>query len=284
MTSDAPKLTRSNQEQAVAAWANYLNQLRLDKLLSVFSRQDANLQSALGSVDEAIRRIDLEVVAVNLGGEDGMHGFIAEVAEVGVGNARSQIVGEGAAYQWLNDNGPVDLMRGGVKIQQKFVMAGGRFGLGAIAKHLQKYPDFVKSGGKYQIPADHFEVVQMLEAMSPEEAGRFLTRSGDGPSFKDWQWIQTFFDEGSVGIESLEPSKLEYHEVQREAYGSTLEAEKESLQASDKALRDDAYRASRPTLKEGAKVALAAAAVEGGTAFVLAIDRKSTRLNSSHWE
>ena len=198
MMSDAAKLTKSNQEQAVAAWVNYLNQFRLDNLLSALSQQDENLQDALASVDEAIRKIDLEVVASNRGGVKGMHGFIAEIAEVGVGNARSQILGHDTVYQWVNDNGPVDLMRSGVEIQQKFVAAGGRFGLGAIAEHLQKYPDFVKNGGKYQIPGDHFEMIQKLYAMPPEEAGKFLRRSGGGPSLKDWERVQTFFEEGSI--------------------------------------------------------------------------------------
>ncbi|MBP2214753.1 hypothetical protein JOJ87_005165 [Rhodococcus ruber] len=272
--SDAVKLGKSNQQQAVAAWVNYLNQLRLDNLLSALHRQDMNLEDALASVGEAIRKIDLEVVAANRGGMKGMHGFIAEVAEVGVGNARSHIRGGDAVYQWINDNGPVDLMRSGVEIQQKFVAAGGRFGLGAIAEHLQKYPDFVENGGKYQIPRDHFEVIQKLHAMPREEAGKLLTRGGDGPSLKDWERIQAFFEEGSVGIESLEPSHLKYSEVQKGAYGATLETEENSLRSTDQSLRDDAYQKSRPTLAEGTKATLAAAAIEGGTALVLAVVEK----------
>lgn len=271
---DPQKLAKTNQEQAVAAWINYLNQLRLDNLLRAFRQQDINLQDALASVDEAIRKIDLEVVASNRGGVKGMHGFIAEVAEVGVGNARSQILGEGTVYQWVNDNGPVDLMRGGVEIQQKFVAAGGRFGLGAVTEHLEKYPDFVTNGGKYQIPGDHFEAIRKLHDMPREEAGRLLTRSGGGPSFRDWERVQAFFEEGSVGIESLEPSTLDYYEVQRGAYESTLDTEKDTLRSTDQTLRNDAYQASRPKLKEGAKATIIAATVEGGTAFILAVVQK----------
>lgn len=270
--SDTANLTKSNQEQAVAAWVNYLNQLRLDSLLSALRSQDVNLQDALTSIEEAIRKIDMEVVATNRGGVKGIHGFIAEVAEVGVGNARSQILGAGSVLQWVNDNGPVDLMRGGVEIQQKFVAAG--FGLGAIAEHIQMYPDFVKNGGKYQIPADHFDVIQKLHAIQPEEASKLLTRSGEGPSLRSWERVRVFFEEGSVGIDSLEPSNLEYYEVQRGSYGSTLEAEKESLRSTDHSLRNDAYQESRPKLQEGAKATLAAAAVEGATAFVLAVVEK----------
>lgn len=274
MTSGAEELGKSTQEQAVAAWVNYLNQLRLNNLLSAFRRQDMNLADALASVDEAIRKIDVEVVAANRGGVKGMHGFIAEVAEVGVGNARSQIRGDGTVYQWVNDNGPVDLMRDSVAIQQKFYASGGRVGLGAIADHLQKYPDFVKRGGKYQIPRDQFEVIQKLYEMPREEAGKALTLGGDGPSFKDWTRVQTFFQEGSVGIESLEPSHLEYSAVQNSTYGATLETEKESLRSTDESVRNAAYQQSRPTLREGAKATVAAAAIEGGTAVVLAVVQK----------
>ncbi|CBH47717.1 hypothetical protein GS894_06885 [Rhodococcus hoagii] len=272
--SDAVQLRKSNQEQAVAAWVNYLNQLRLDNLLSAFRRQDMNLNDALASVDEAIRKIDLEVVAANRGGVKGMHGFIAEVAEVGIGNARSQIHGGDAVYQWVNDNGPVDLMRNGVDIQQKFVAAGGRFGLGAIAEHLQKYPDFLENGSKYQVPRDHYETIQKLHAMSREEAGKLLSHGGDGYSLKQWERVHAFFADNPVGIESLEPSHLEYGEVQKGAYAATMEAEKKSLRSTAKSLKDDAHHESKPTLREGAKATLAAAAIEGGTAVVLAVVEK----------
>ena len=142
--SNAAELTKRNQEQAVAAWVSYLNQLRLDNLLTALREQGQNLRDALASVDEAIRTIDLEVVTANRGGVKGMHGFIAEVAEVGVGNARSQIAGAGAVYQWVNDNKAVDLVRSGVEIQQKFYAS--RFGLAAILSHLQRYPDFIENG------------------------------------------------------------------------------------------------------------------------------------------
>lgn len=275
------KFVRSNQEQAAASWVNYLNQLRIDHLLSSFTQQDENLLNALASVNEAIRVIDLEVVTANRGGHHGMHGFIAEIAEVGISNARRQILGLEPAYQWVNDNGPVDLMRSGVEIQQKFVAAGGRFSLGAIGEHLQKYPDYVQNGGKYQIPGDHFEVIQRLHSMPPEEAGKLLSRSGGGPSFRDWQRIDTFFKEGSIGMESLEPSTLTYHEVQRDVYESTMAAEGNSLLSTDQSLRDNAYQESLPSLQEGATATVAAAVIEGGTALVLAVvakRRKGMRL------
>lgn len=272
--SDTEELVKSNQEQAVAAWINYLNQLRLDRLATSLAHQDVSLDKALSSVQAALEQISRDVIDVNRGGQKGMHGFIAEVAEEGIGNAREQILGKTAPYQWMNDNGPVDFLRDGVAIQQKFVAAGGRFGLGAIAEHLEKYPDYIQAGGKYQIPSDHFDVIQRLHGMSAEDAGRFLGRGGDGPSYKDWQRVQAFFEKGAVPFDSLEPSKLEYAQVQRGTYEATLMSEKDLLRETDRSRRDEAYQESRPTLQQGFQATVVAAAIEGGTTFVLAIVAK----------
>ena len=280
--SDAAEFVTSIQEQAVASWVSYLNQLRIDNLLKALRQQDEHLRDALTSIDEAVRKIDFEVVTANRGGQYGMHGFIAEIAEVGIGNARKLILGQEAIYRWVNDNGPVDLMRGSVEIQQKFVASGGRFSLGAVAEHLEKYPEYVRNGGKYQIPRDHFEVVQRLHALPREEASKLLSRSGDGPSLRDWQRVQALFRGGSIGLEALEPSALEYNEVQRDAYTSTMTAEKDSLHATDRSLRDAAYQRSRPTLRETGTATLTAATTAGGTAFVQAViakRRQGKRLN-----
>ncbi|WIB65733.1 hypothetical protein [Curtobacterium sp. MCBD17_040] len=270
--SDGEEYVKQGQEQAVATWVNHLNQLRLDTLLGKLAQQTDNLRDALASVDRALRTVDLEVVATNRGGVKGMHGFIAEVAEVGVGNARSEVLGNGPVYEWVNDNGPVDMIREGIAIQQKFVAAGGRFGLGAIVDHLEKYPDFVKNGGKYQVPRDHFDTIRKLHAMPMQDAV-MLSRSGDGPSFRDWQRVHSFFG-GDIGIDSIEPSNLEYRDVQRGTYDTRLQTEKESLRSTDQDQRDHAYNQSRPTLNEGVKVTLIAAAAEAATDFVLAVIAK----------
>lgn len=274
MMSDFAGLPKSTQEQAVAAWLAHLNQLRVDALLEALNRQELNLESALATLDAAIKTIDLDIVALNRGQDWGIHGFIAEVAEVGVGNARSELLGEGRVYEWVNNNGAADLLRNGVEIQQKFYMKEGHFGLRAVANHLKMYPGFTEGGGKYQIPKDHYETVRKLHAMPLEGAGKSLSRSGDGPSFTDWKRVQAFFADGSVSIDSLEPSHLEYAEVQRGTYHSTLDTEKESLRSTDESLRRDAYQESRPSLQESAKAVGAAAVIEGGTALVLAVMEK----------
>lgn len=272
--SDFEEVVESNQQQAVAAWIDHLNQVRLDRLFAALAQQETSLSKALSSVDEALVRISQDVVSTNRGGQKGMHGFIAEVAEEGIGNARAHILGQAPPYQWVNDNGPVDLFRNSVPIQQKFVAAGGRFGLGAISEHLQKYPGYIRAGGRYQIPSDHFEAVKRLRDMSAEDAGKLLGKSEDGFSHRDWQRVQRFFEDISVPFESLEPSTLEYSQVQRGTYEATLDSEMDALRGTNQDRRVEAHRLNRPSMAQGVQAAAGAAAFEGGTAFVLALIAK----------
>lgn len=115
------KIVKSSQEQAIGAWINYLNQVRLDRLVEALSKQDINLATSMETIKTAFASIREDIILRNRGGDKGMHGFIAEIAECGIGNARQQIIGESAVYVWINDNGPDDLQRGAEAIQQKFV-------------------------------------------------------------------------------------------------------------------------------------------------------------------
>ena len=126
------KVVKSTQEQAVAAWIGLINQMRIDDLIENLNRQDQNLDSAMESMNWALGKIE-DLVVANRGGNKGVHGFIAEVAECGLENAQSLVHGDKPAMEWVNDNGPADLLRDGVEIQVKFVNAGGKFSLDAVA-------------------------------------------------------------------------------------------------------------------------------------------------------
>ena len=54
---------KSGQEQAVAAWINHLNQVRLDELFEAWRQQDINLERAQDSLDEARKSLPETVVA-----------------------------------------------------------------------------------------------------------------------------------------------------------------------------------------------------------------------------
>ena len=92
---DMENVIKTSQEQAVASWINYLNQLRIDELLKNIKQEDINLSDALSCINETLDIISNEIVnnGSGRGGTSGMHGFIAEVAECGISNARSLVNG-----------------------------------------------------------------------------------------------------------------------------------------------------------------------------------------------
>ena len=144
---DVGQIVKSSQEQAVAAWINQLNEIRLNELLVRLSTEDVNLEQALEALNAA--KLDISgLIETNRGGAKGLHGFIAEATEVGVENAKKLIEGARPECVWINNNGPADMMRNGIPIQQKFVNFGGHYGLEKIREHLTAYPDFLKNGGR----------------------------------------------------------------------------------------------------------------------------------------
>lgn len=270
---NAEKLVKSSQEQAVAAWINYLNQVRLDRLVSALSQLDINFSAAMETIEKTLSTIRVDIIERNRGGDKGMHGFIAEIAECGIGDARRQILGKEAIHQWVNDNGPVDFIRAGESIQQKFVQAGGHLSLKAVAEHLQKYPDYLAEGGKYQIPKDHYDKITYYLAMPESQANKLPTSTGEF-SLRQWKEVHEFFSSGRIDITDLEGSIFEYCEVQKGTIEDAIDREKISIQQENRKVRDAAYQKSKPTVVEGAKATVVAAAAEGLTAFCGAIIRK----------
>lgn len=159
---DVGKIAKTSQEQAIAAWVDYLNQVRITDLIASLNQQDGNLQDALDSLRSTVETLQSNVIEIGRGGQRGMHGFIAEVAEVGIGNARKAVQGQERIYDWVNNNGPDDIRIGDVLCQMKFVQGGGSFSLDAVAKHLESYPDYLEAGHKYIIPKDFYEKVKTL--------------------------------------------------------------------------------------------------------------------------
>ena len=272
---EAKKMIKNGQEQAVASWINYLNQVRLDRLMEVLQKEELNLNEAMSTIGETLKTISRDIVnnGKGRGGQYGMHGFIAEVAECGIGNAREQIEGKAPIYEWINDNGPEDLRRGATLIQQKFVNGGGHLSLQAIRMHLNAYPDFLDNGGVYQIPEDHYEKIKWLLSISEKEANKMPTSTGDF-SLKQWREVHEFFKNGDIPLDKVEPSKLKYSEVQKGTYEQTFSKEKDSLRKRNQERKEQAYNKSKPTLSEGAKATAAAAAIEGAMALCLGIAEK----------
>lgn len=265
---DVENIIKSSQEQATASWINHLNQLRLDELMFKFASQDYNLESALSALHEA--KVDISnLINSNRGGLKGLHGFIAERAEVGIGNAQDLLKGLTPSWSWANDNGPVDIIHNGVELQQKFVQTGGHFGLEAIREHLSNYPDFLKNGGKYQIPKDFYMELQKYYKLSEADAAK-----ASKSIYRTWKWVHEFFNENDIKLSDIEKAATDYSGVQSEKINDTLKAEEQNLKKEDQSLRNKAYEKSKPTVKEGAQATVVGAAVEGGMRFCLGIAKK----------
>ena len=274
---NAEKIIKSGQEQAVASWINYLNQIRLDRLMETLRVENSNLQEALKTIDDTLETISEKIVnnGHGRGGQYGMHGFIAEAAECGIGNAGERIEGRAPIYEWINDNSRGDLQRVDVDvlIQQKFVNYGGHLSLQAVREHLQKYPDFLEDVGIYQIPEDHYEKIKWLLSIPEEEANKMSTSTGEF-SLKQWKEVHEFFADGDVPLDKIEPSRLKYGEVQKDTYEQTLNSEKDDLKERGQERKNQAYQESKPTFAEGAKATAAAGVAEGTMTLCMAIIRK----------
>ena len=166
------------------------------------------------------------------------------------------------------------MVRDGVNIQQKFVHGDHLWGLTKVQEHLQKYPDFIKQGGKYQIPADFYEKVKRLLNMPPEEASRLQSGNGDGFTYSQWNKVQDFFRNSGISPNDIEPASLNYADVQVNATDQTFVNERNKIQEMDQENRNRAYEASKPTVQEAAKAAGVSAAFEGGTAFCIGVYKK----------
>ena len=93
----------NNVAQGIAAYIDYLNQLRvstlMDTLRQILNNETGQLKDLAERQANALRNLDLanqnvmNIVNSGRGGENGMHGFIAEFAQTGIANARRAFEG-----------------------------------------------------------------------------------------------------------------------------------------------------------------------------------------------
>ena len=286
--SNTEIIFETGQQQAVASWINYLNQMRLNELMEGLQEinEQYDLNGAIRIINSTMKLIERQIIERNRGGQKGMHGFIAECAEVGVENAWMKYEKEIPIYKWINDNGPADILKGEVQIQQKFY---NNLSLDAVKQHLKVYPDFLENGGKYQIPKDQLDKIKYYLNTPAEVANKMPTDDGTF-SLRQWRQVHEFFDKGEVDLKDFEEARLEYKDVQRGIIKKTLNKEKEAIREHNRELRDQVYEKSKPTLQEGLNAAGVAAVAEGGMTFAIAIVKKiqtGKRLNEfvqKDWE
>lgn len=263
---DGERIVKSTQEQAAASWINYQNQMRIDELLRGLSQQDINLDNALKELGELKESVN-KLLQTNRGGTTGIHGFIAERMQVYLKNARNLVEGAAKGYALIDDNGPVDYTGDGIAYQQKFV--GKHLSLDAVREHLDKYPDYIKNGGKYQIPKDFYERLKYLFEL-PEAEGTKLA----GEDYTLWKYIHDFFRDKDIAFSDIEPSVVDYREVQRNVADETILREEQQVRGCDQDERNQLYQKSQPSARELYKASAVAMAAEGGIAFCMGVYKK----------
>lgn len=196
------------------------------------------------------------------------HGEIAEVAEVGVRNARDVLNGlDPSAMLHPNRIGPIDYIVNGTDIQSKF-NNGLANTLESVTKHSEKYENFLKGNAHYAIPKDQAAVLQKL--LNGEDTG---LSSHSVAAIK--RQIEAF--EAATGksvSEVIKPASFDYKEVQLGTIDETLDAKQAELADANEDLLEGIREKYGPSLKEGMQATATAAAIGAGISFTRLAFRK----------
>lgn len=272
MVGKTERIIKSSQEQALAAWVTYLNQVRLDELIAKLDQQDINLEEALKELAE-LKAFIGDPVHI-LGSDATKHGEIAEHMQVNISNARRAIEGLEKEYTFdgVGRTAPEDYIKNGKQVQSKFYngLKQTLFNHHGLEDHLNTYPDFVQNGGSYDIPKDQYE--RMVELLEKYKNNPSQLSTSDYNLAKR---INTFLEENNLVLgKDITPAVNDYKEVQKAVANDTVDTEEKNIKKRDREKRDEAYNDSKPSLKEGVKVAGISAAVEGGVTFCMSVARK----------
>ena len=279
MSESVDRVIKSTQEQAVAAWITYLNQFRLDELISKLNQQDFNLEEALNELEE-IKKFISDPNRI-LGSTKTKHGEIAEHMQVNFANARRAILGliKNHTFDGVGRTSPEDYIRDGLQVQSKFYngLKNTFFGDHALQEHLIKYPDFIKNGGSYDIPKDQYEKMLELLDIYKKNPSKLSTRD-----YNLAKKINEFLENNNLRLgKDINPSVVDYKDVQLGTANETIDKEEKNIKKEDKKKRRKAYDESKPTLKEGVKATGVSAVMEGGITFCMSVAKKRKEKNFS---
>ncbi len=241
--------------QATATFTDYLVCLRIDDLLSKIATLDRKHESAEQELEKLLGELN-EIIESNRGGCKGIHGFIGERIQVYFSNVQAIMNGEKPVYQLIDDNGPIDYMKGIVPIQQKACQSDGMFGLSHVLRHAEKYPDFTAKGGHYQIPKDFYAKYKRFLAMPKETAMKLRKKE-----LSEWNAVHIFNENHpEIKIESM---TVTYAEIQAGQVETTVDNKKAEVKAQYNKEKEEIIAYHNPNLSEMAKVVAVGAALEG---------------------
>ena len=275
----------NNVEQGIASYVDYLNNLRLidlmnaldsilisetDKLADLATKSD----NALSQLDWAKTEID-NLIDTNRGGATGLHGFISEFAETGIRNARDVYQNMQKSVVLLNDNGPVDILLQGEKVQMKFYAN--------IQEEIKQAANYDKMSMIF--PKDHVEVIEKIMSGAKE-----VELNGNTLSEAQINSVKKLVEDesnlrGVTYDKWLKPSVLEYKDVQKEEINRTLSREvrkikkktvqqKSDIKKEADSDRLNAQKKAQPSFGEASKAAGIGSAIQGGLNLGIFIYRK----------
>lgn len=274
-----------NISQGIASYVDYLNNLRLTELIetleSILQTEtgllidlDDRFISSMTHLDLASMQIDYFIQS-NRGGSLGLHGFIAESAEVGIVNSQRAFEGLKETAILLNNNGKADIIIENSPLQLKFY--------NDIQNELKQsafYRDM-----SMMIPKNHFEVIEKIMAGEKE-----IYYNENKLSISKIKKIRNIItqEESIRGIswkDFIKPSHLNYNDVQKNQIHQTIASEKSQLEAKAKieeqkikskakTNRLNARENSKASFSEASKVAGVGATLQGSVNFLTFIYKK----------
>lgn len=259
-------MVKDVQQQATAAWIDYLKFERIKELTEALAKQDMNFENAMKELQKL--RSFIGDPSHILGSDATKHGEIAENMQVYISNAKRVVEGLKGLYTFdgVGRTAPEDYLFDGSPMQQKFYH-GARQTIEAVKKHLDTYPDFIKSGGRYDIPKDQYEYIVELLQKPPSHLSRSEATLVN--VIREWE------EKNDIAFtDKVKSAIVDYSEVQMGKADATVKEAENEIKNSDKHQRDDAVAKSKPSLEEGATVTAVSAAVEGGLQFALAVRKK----------
>lgn len=268
--------------QGIGGAVNAVNQIRVEQYIKNIRFQNLNFENAINELDKA--RDFLGSPEHILGSMATKHGEVAEVFEVRFGNADRIIRGNDPAFSFdgVGRTAAEDYLKNNLPVQSKFVQSN--LSMDAVLNHLDKYPDFVRNGGTYCIPKDFYEQIDIWMKLSPEDLAKLPASEGGRLARNVIEQINELESKtGKSFSELVESSQVRYDQVQLKRAGNTIDAKEQEIIDVDGQRREEYWKMSQASVKEGFKTAGIAAAISGVISFATSLTTilrtKNKRIN-----
>lgn len=238
------------RDQIVGVAVQHLNEVREASKKAALNAQEVLLEKAFEQVDGA--RAWLEDPSKILGSVKTKHGEFAEIVEVQIRNAYSIIDGNDpvASFEGTARTGAVDFFIDGQAFQSKFYN-NNLEGLNALIKHIEKYPDFARTGG-LMFPSDRYEQIKNL----------LETEQGMNEAIK--RAVAQIEDlTGKPFDQAVTPSISTYSDVQLGVAHDTLDSHEAELEDINSDRQEQIELDHGPSLAGVAQAAAVAGAISG---------------------